>query len=392
MKNKLKDFYFEKEYIIKKVIKISILVLTMITILTLIIIYFNEQEFRRWVDMNILRKDIKTSDVASIDLDTNKNNQIYCYGSNICILNDKNLKVYGSSGQEITNISVEINSAMFDSNGNYLAIAEKNGQNICTIYDKTFLWKQHIDGEILQISMNPNGYVAVVTTDTTYKSIITVLDQNGKIVLKNYLSSSRVIDVTISHDNKYVAFSELDTSSALIKSTIKIISVDKALENPEEAIIYTYTADDSKMVLNINYQEKGLLTCIFDNTIEAIFQNNVEKKLDIEKNITFVSCDLKDDIVYIREEDTGIFNSKSSVNIINISNNHKNVYNIEEVIKEIYTYKDIIGINVGTEMYFINTKGMLIKKYSSKQEITNVLLSDNLAIIIYKDRIHIIEL
>ena len=392
MKNKLKDFYFEKEYIIKKVIKISILVLTMITILTFIIIYFNEQEFRRWVDMNILRKDIKTSDVASIDLDTNKNNQIYCYGSNICILNDKNLKVYGSSGQEITNISVEINSAIFDSNGNYLAIAEKNGQNICTIYDKTFLWKQHIDGEILQISMNPNGYVAVVTTDTTYKSIITVLDQNGKIVLKNYLSSSRVIDVTISHDNKYVAFSELDTSSALIKSTIKIISVDKALENPEEAIIYTYTADDSKMVLNINYQEKGLLTCIFDNTIEAIFQNNVEKKLDIEKNITFVSCDLKDDIVYIREEDTGIFNSKSSVNIINISNNHKNVYNIEEVIKEIYTYKDIIGINVGTEMYFINTKGMLIKKYSSKQEITNVLLSDNLAIIIYKDRIHIIEL
>ena len=57
-----------------------------------------------------------------------------------------------------------------------------------------------------------------------------------------------------------------------------------------------------------------------------------------------------------------------------------------------YTYKDIVGINVGTEMYFINTKGMLIKKYSSKQEITNVLLSDNLAIIIYKDRIHIIEL
>ena len=271
-------------------------------------------------------------------------------------------------------------------------MAEKNGQNICTIFDKTFLWKQHLDGEILQISMNPNGYVAVVTTDTTYKSIITLLDQNGKIVLKNYLSSARVTDVTISYDNKYIAFSELDTSSALIQSTIKIISVDKALENPEEAIIYTYTADASKMILNINYQEKGFLTCVFNNTIEAIMQNNVENKLNIEKNITFVSSDLKEDIVYIREEDTGIFNAKSSVNIINTSNNHKNVYNIEEVIKEMYTYKDIVGINVGTEMYFINTKGMLIKKYTSKQEITNVLLSDNLAIIIYKNRIHIIEL
>ncbi len=392
MKNKLKDFYFEKENMIKKAIKISTLVLIIIAIITLVVIYFNEQKFRKWVDINILRKDVKTSDVSSIDLDTNKNNQIYCYGSNICILNDKNLKIYNSSGQEATNISIDINSAIFDSNGNYLAMAEKNGQNICTIFDKTFLWKQHLDGEILQISMNPNGYVAVVTTDTTYKSIITLLDQNGKIVLKNYLSSARVTDVTISYDNKYIAFSELDTSSALIQSTIKIISVDKALENPEEAIIYTYTADASKMILNINYQEKGFLTCVFNNTIEAIMQNNVENKLNIEKNITFVSSDLKEDIVYIREEDTGIFNSKSSVNIINTSNNHKNVYNIEEVIKEMYTYKDIVGINVGTEMYFINTKGMLIKKYTSKQEITNVLLSDNLAIIIYKDRIHIIEL
>lgn len=392
MKNKLKDFYFEKENIIKKIIKISTLIILIIAMITLVIIYFNEQKFRRWVDINILRKDIKTSDVASIDLDINKNNQVYCYGSNICILNDKNLKVYNSSGQEITNISVDINSAIFDSNGKYLTIAEKNGQNICTIFDKTFLWKQHLDGEILQISINPNGYVAVVTTDTTYKSIITLFDQNGQIILRNYLSSSRVIDVTISHDNKYVAFSELDTSSALIQSLIKIISVDKALENSEEAIVYTYNSDSSKMIVNINYQDKGILVCVFENSVESIIQNNVEKKIDIEKDISFVSCDLNGDVVYIKEENTGIFNSKSYVNILNTSNNKNNIYNIDEVIKEMYTYKNIIGVNVGTEIYLINTNGMLIKKYVSKQEITNVLLSDNLAIIIYKDRIHIIEL
>ena len=76
MKNKLKDFYFEKENMIKKAIKISTLVLIIIAIITLVVIYFNEQKFRKWVDINILRKDVKTSDVSSIDLDTNKNNQI----------------------------------------------------------------------------------------------------------------------------------------------------------------------------------------------------------------------------------------------------------------------------------------------------------------------------
>ena len=57
-----------------------------------------------------------------------------------------------------------------------------------------------------------------------------------------------------------------------------------------------------------------------------------------------------------------------------------------------YTYGNIIGINIGTEMYFVNTNGMLIKKYVAKQEITNVMMSNNLAIIIYKDRIEIVNL
>ena len=392
MKNKLIDFYIEKELIIKKIAKISIIVLICILICTVITLYFIRQDFRRWIDINILRKDITTSDVANIDLSTNKNNQIYCYGKNICILNDKNLKIYTSSGQEETNISVDINTALFDSNEKYLAIAEKNGQNICTIFDKTFLWKQQVDGEILQIAINQNGYVAVVTTDTTYKSIITLYDQNGKSVLKNYLSTSRVVDISISNDNKFLAFAEMDTSGALIQSNIKIISVDEALKKPEEAIIYTYNADSSKMIVNINYQEKNILACVFNDSVEVINQKINEKKFDIEKNDTFVSGDLNSNIAFIAEESTGIFNSKSIVNILNTSNNQKITYNIDEVVKEMYAYKDTIGINVGTEIYFINTNGMLNKKYTSKQEITNVILSDSLAIIIYKDKIEIIDL
>ena len=392
MKNKLIDFYIEKELIIKKIAKISIIVLICILIGTAITLYFIRQDFRRWIDINILRKDITTSDVANIDLSTNKNNQIYCYGKNICILNDKNLKIYTSSGQEETNISVDINTALFDSNEKYLAIAEKNGQNICTIFDKTFLWKQQVDGEILQIAINQNGYVAVVTTDTTYKSIITLYDQNGKSVLKNYLSTSRVVDVSISKDNKFLAFADIDTSGALIQSNIKIISVDEALKKPEEAIIYTYNADSSKMIVNINYQEKNILACVFNDSVEVINQNANEKKFDIEKNDTFVSGDLNSHIAFITEESTGIFNSRSIVNILNTTNNQRTTYNIDEVVKEMYAYKNTIGINVGTEIYFINTNGMLNKKYTSKQEITNVILSDSLAIIVYKDKIEIIDL
>ena len=87
-----------------------------------------------------------------------------------------------------------------------------------------------------------------------------------------------------------------------------------------------------------------------------------------------------------------MFDSSSTLNIVNSSNNQTYTYNFEEIAKEMYTNGNVIGINIGTEIYFVSTNGMLMKKYTSNQEITNVMLSNNIAIIIYKDRVEIINL
>ena len=108
--------------------------------------------------------------------------------------------------------------------------------------------------------------------------------------------------------------------------------------------------------------------------------------------IKFVSATLKNSIAYITEETEGMFNLKSTLNILNTQNNTINTYNFEEVAKEVYTYGNIIAINIGTEIYFIDTNGMLIKKYTSNQEITSTQISENIAILIYKDRIEVINL
>ena len=198
--------------------------------------------------------------------------------------------------------------------------------------------------------------------------------------------------MTISDDNQYIAFAEIDTSGATIKSNIKIISVEKARVLPDEAIVKSFENDNSKMIININYSEKNNLVCVYDDTIDVINKENLQKKLDIDEEITFVSGDLKNSICYIKEEKKGIFDSNSILNIVNIQNNQIYTYDFEEIAKEMYAKENIIGINIGTEMYFINTNGILIKKYVSKQEITNVIISNNIALVIYKDRIEIVSI
>ena len=388
----MEEFNIQRELQIRKIIITVFVILIIVAVIVLFSLYISKMEFRRWVDTNIFRKEVASTSVPTIDLKTDKNNQIYCYSNYICLLNDKNLSIYNSQGIKDTDISIDINTAIFDSRDKYLALAEKNGQDFCVILDKTFLWKEKTDGEILQIHINKNGYVVLVTTDTTYKSIITLYNPEGKEVLKNYLSSTRVVDVDISNDNNYIAIAELDSSGTLISSILKVISVEKAKTSSEEAIVYTYNAPVSKMLTKIKYQDKNSLVCMYDDSIGIIKNEEESNVISIDNNITFASVNLNNNIAYIREETNGLFNYNSNLIIVNTSNNHENVYHLDEVAKEMYAYGNVIGINIGTEIYFINTNGMLIKKYTSNQEITNLVISNDIAIIIYKDRVEIIDL
>lgn len=392
MDNEKKEYQIQRELNIRKIVICTILALIAIAIIVIFSLYIAEDSFRKWVDTNLLRKNITSEKVATIDLNVDKNNQIYCYNKYICILNEKNLKLYNQSGESITDISVDINTALFSSNDKYLAIAEKNGQEVCVITDRSYSWRQKVDGEILQVYVNKNGYVALVTTDTTYKSIITVYDTTGKQIMRNFLSTTRVIDVSISNDNKYVAFAEMDTSGTLIKSSVKIISIEKAQEKSEEAIIYSKEAETSQMIIKVQYQEKDDLICVYDDLVELIKDNKENQILKKDDQTTFISGKLNNSVAYIKEEQKGIFDSSSILNIVNTSSNQTYTYNFDEIAKEMYTYGDVIGINIGTEMYFVRTNGLLLKKYISNQEITNVMMANNLAIIIYKDRIEIIDL
>ena len=68
------------------------------------------------------------------------------------------------------------------------------------------------------------------------------------------------------------------------------------------------------------------------------------------------------------------------------------LYKVSAAPKEITTYENVIAINLGTEVHFIHVNGWLIKKYTSSKEVKDVILSSNLAGIVYKDKIELVNL
>ena len=109
-----------------------------------------------------------------------------------------------------------------------------------------------------------------------------------------------------------------------------------------------------------------------------------------QKN-TFADINLTNYIVRVVEKSV-LLSTENTIEIMNITNNKINIYTLDGVTKEIYCYENQIAINLGTEVHFIGTNGWLIKKYISNQEIKKIVMGNNFAGIVYRDKIEIINL
>lgn len=393
----MKDYWEEPE--IKKINKKKIIIATIIAIIiialvTTVIIYINNKEARNWIDKNILQKEKTQNNLPSIEIEEENNSNIYAFNKYIGILNKNNFKIYDNTGKEEKNLTLEISKPIFNSNNRYLAVAEEKGQKLYLIADKEILWEREIEGNISQITVNKNGYVAVTIVDTSYKTVVELFDSQGTSLFKTFLASTRVVSTSISEDNKYLAIAQVDTSGTMIQSNIKVMSIEDAKNKNEDTIKKEYNGENNELITNIKYQEKNKLLCMYTDKITEIKSDETVETLQEfkDKKISFASIELSNSSVTIEEKSSGLFTADSVINIMNSDNKSTALYTAEAVTKEIYTSGNIIALNLGSEVEFVNTSGWLVKKYIADQEITSIVVSNSIAGIVYRDKIEIINL
>lgn len=395
----MKDFWIEEQKIDKKSINkkkiliLMIVLILMIAFITILAMYIYNKETRNWIDKNILQKEKTQNNLPSIELEDG-NSYVYAFSKYIGVLSKNNFKIYNGTGKKENELTLDIAKPIFYSNNRYLAVAEEKGQKLYIIEDNLILWEKDIEGNIAQVTINKNGYVAVTIVDTINKTVIAVYDNRGEHLFNAVLSSTRVIATTISEDNKYLGTVEVDTSGTMLQSNVKIISIEESKSNPKNSIKKIYSGEKGDLITNIKYQDKNKLICMYTNKIISIkIDGEAEVLQEYEnKKVSFATIELSNCSITVEEKSSGIFTADSVVNIVNSDNKSISLYTAESVTKEIYTSNNIIALNLGSEVDFINTSGWLVKKYIAEQEITNIVVSNYVAGIVYRDKIEIINL
>ena len=393
MKNNWNENFSVKWMSKKKSVTISSIILVIIAAVVIATLYISNLQIREWIDIHILQKELEKNEAAVIELQTDANTEICAYDKYIGVLSKNTFQIYNSSGKTENTLDIPINNVLFSNCNKFLGIAQNGGQNIYLISGQNIVWEDKVEGNISKICVNKNGYMAVVISDTSYKTIVSLYNPNGKELFKIFMSSTRVADITISNDNKYLALAEIDTTSSVIKSNIKVISVENAQTDTENSVSFIYNANPGKLLINIKYQDKNKLVCMYDDSIEIIQDENNTQILNFaDRKISFASIEMNNEIAIIEEKSSGLFTADSEITFISTENQKEITYTTNDVTKEIYSCSDIIALNLGPELHFINKGGWLVKKYISGQEINRVILSETLAGIVYRDKIEIVNL
>lgn len=383
----LKSFKVRK--INKKKLIIAIIILILIILIAIFsILYFRVPAVKIFFDKYLFRKNVTENTLPSIATETSN---VYAFKNNVLEQYENTLTFYNKNGVKETSLDIKIVNPIVHTNGNYIVIAEKNGKKLYLISNRNIVWEKDIEGNISNVYVNKNGYVGVSISGTTYKTIIDLYKEDGTELLKIYRSNAYVMDFAISADNKNLAFAEIDSRGAIVKSAVKVIDINTALKNSENAVIYQSEVSSNNLIVNIDYTKDDILSCIYDNHIDAIVDNS-SKEVTNFNNSHIIFADLNDRIIQIEKKTDSLFNSTYELQIINSKTLEKQFYSLEKEPTDIKVFGNIIAINFGTQALFINNNAWLIKNYTSYQEIQDISVSNDLATIIFKNKTEILSL
>lgn len=376
----------------KTIIKIVLISILSIAIIIISALYVTDSNFRLSID-KLLDREIYENNLKNIEVSSEDNPIIHSYDKYIVVLSKGVLKCYDKNASNVSSVDVNITSPMMNSSEKYLVIAEKGGKNFCVIYENELLWSGSVEGSISEININSNGYVSVIVTNTTYKSVVVAYNNEGIELFKTYLSSTYALCSDISNNNRYLAIGEVDYTGTIIKSKVKIISIDLAKNDPENSIINSYESETGEVITSLNYQIGDTVCCVFSNYVQNVNHNGNERVLDFNENTLFADIYAKNSLVIFEKQSSGLLTSEYQIRIINLSTKKETLYFEDlKLIKSLKTSGDNIVLNFVNSVQILTKKGWLSKKYTSSKEIKDIIVSEQIVGIVYKDKIEIIEL
>lgn len=312
-------------------------------------------------------------------------------GKELLLLTDTTLELYGNDGKKTYTENIITPSILCHSCEEYMVVATQDTNTIYLIRGSEIVWKNSFSWSILNVSVNKNGYVTIIYLQGGYKCI-KIFKPTGEEMFTTYLASTYALDVEMSYDNKTLYIAEIDTEGIKIKSNIKIIPISE-LETNKNPTVETILIGTDTLITDIEYTNKNELLILTDT---GMFSINSEKtlkelgKFDVKTTVLSSIKDISTPVI-IEKKSTGIFTNETNLKILKEETLE---IAIEQTPQGIDTMNDIIALNLGDKVVFLNTNGKVVKRFELEKQLSAIKLYNkgSVAALVFRDRIELIKL
>lgn len=306
----------------------------------------------------------------NINYDVNEH-PIFCtYKGLIISCTSDSLQAMNKSGEVQWKISVSMSSPVLKTAGEYLLAADLGGRDIYAIEGKEVRWNKKISGKLINIDINNDGFTTVVHDSKGYRGAVTVYNLQGMELFTRNIAESFILMAKVSPKSDQVLIDSIDASGISAGTGFEFIDMSG---KPFAA----KTPEDDQIFPSAWYINKNCILAVGDSSVIYFDKNRQQKwKQDFSGRKIFSSSVLMDKYAVVavsgRDKPGGFKSSPAEVEIFNTDGKLSAQYAMEDEVKSVQAFDDIIAASSNMGVDFINSRGKLVGKYNSKYDILGV--------------------
>jgi len=318
---------------------------------------------------------------------------VFCTYDNALIkCTGDHVKGLDKNGKEVWSVPVNITNPLLKTNGIELLVTGIGSKEIYVIKGKSIKWSAKFEDNILNAHISDDGYVTVVSEAKGYRGQVRVFDPSGIEMFKRFVAENFVINAEVSPSGNQFLINCIDASGIEAVSYIDFFNVKEIMSGQKQPV--------AGMKLN----EKDIFPFIWQLDDDSFFTVGCSTVIYVDKERNkkwtnqygkiYSSAVTQDKYLALAAVELGKRNaSDSKISILNKQGKETTSYQVKDEVKNIQVYVDIIAVNTGREVHFINVKGDLAGKYSFKSDVLNVYFLNRFqAVVVTNNSVEIITL
>lgn len=208
-------------------------------------------------------------DAYPYNLDTSTGVRIKSVNDKLSVLTADSLTILNpSNAEKIYSFDHGYANPMISYAGNYTCLVDQGGTRIRLDTNSDNLYEQSLQRTILTADVAGNGTVIYATKGDSSKSTLVVLNKQLKKLMELNINDGYVVKVAIDSSGKKCAYTTVNSSNAVLKTTIHTIGVG------DDKDTATFTYDDSN-ILDLSYQSSSLYV-VCDDMVSVITSQKKE--------------------------------------------------------------------------------------------------------------------